>query len=157
MRLFVSTPSGRARLNVLGALEAVSLEVLSVVNRTYINSACVCQLLEQIKTAAGQVPVTVVLDNARYQRCYRVQNRALELDIELLFMPPYSPHLNLIERLWKFIKAQCLYSRHYDNFIDFERAILSCLRETHTVHKNALSSLLTWNFQSFEKVKIMPL
>ena len=51
-------------------------------------------------------PITLVLDNARYQRCQLVQNLARELHIELLFLPAYSPNLNLIERLLKFVKKR---------------------------------------------------
>ena len=59
------------------------------------------------------MPVTLVLDNARYQRCLLVQDVAKELGIELLFLPSYSPNLNLIERLWKFVKKEVLNSRHH--------------------------------------------
>jgi len=54
-----------------------------------------------------------VLDNARYQKCQSVADKAKELGIELLYLPPYSPNLNLIERLWRFVKKQVLYSKHY--------------------------------------------
>ena len=57
------------------------------------------------------MPLTIVLDNARYQRCALVQSLAQTLGIELLFLPPYSPNLNLIERFWKFVNKQCLYSK----------------------------------------------
>jgi transposase len=129
--------------------------VVTVINETYINSLSVCWLLEKLAALAQGVPVTVVLDKARYQRCALVQKSAAALGIELLFLPSYSPQLNLIERLWKFVKKQCLYSKYYPHFGDFKQAIITCINTTHTVHKNALSSLLTWNFQSFEKVTVM--
>jgi len=53
------------------------------------------------------VPVTLVMDNARYQRCNVVREFAESLNIELLFLPSYSPNLNLTERFWKFVKNQC--------------------------------------------------
>ena len=56
------------------------------------------------------------------------------LHIELLFLPSYSPNLNLIERLWKFIKRDVLYGRHYDNFTEFRRAIDGCLDNIPTKH-----------------------
>jgi hypothetical protein len=52
-------------------------------------------------------PITLVLDNARYQKCQLVWAVAETLQIELLYLPAYSPNLNLIERLWKFVKKQC--------------------------------------------------
>ena len=99
-----------------------------------------------------QVPITLVLDNARYQRCALVQSVANSLGIELLYLPPYSPNLNLIERLWRFVKKHCLYSKYYADFTAFTHAIEACLANTQTMHKQALSSLLTLNFHSFKKV-----
>ena len=98
-------------------------EVITVVNATSINSRCVCELLDQLVALTPQGPLTVVLDNARYQRCALVQTHAAQLHIELLFLPAYSPNLNLIERLWKFVKKQCLYAKHYPDFGTFTHAI----------------------------------
>ena len=112
-RLFLPAPSGRQRFNVLGALNALTHEVVMVTNETYITALEVAELLTRLAQQDLTVPLTVVLDNARYQRCVFVQSVAAQLDIELLFLPPYSPNLNLIERLWKFVKKQCLYSQYY--------------------------------------------
>jgi len=97
------------------------------------------------------LPISVVLDNARYQRCVLVQNFAADFQIELLFLPTYSPNLNLIERLWKFVKKRCLYGRHHDSFATFTAAIETCLAQTQTTHFKALHSLLASHFQTFEK------
>ena len=99
-------------------------------------------------------PITIVLDNARYQRCKLVLEKAAELEIELLFLPPYSPNLNLIERLWKFVKKEVLYSIYYDNFENFTKAIMECLSQTETKHKKALDSLLTLKFQTFSQTSL---
>ena len=74
--------------------------------------------------------------------------------IELLFLPSYSPHLNLIERLWRFARKECLYSRYYPKFDGFKQALADCIQNAHLKHRDKLETLLTWNFQSFEKVKI---
>lgn len=68
-------------------------------------------MLLKIKALGLDVPITIVLDNARYQKCQLVFGLANALDMELLYLPAYSPHLNLIERLWKFVRNQCLYSK----------------------------------------------
>lgn len=158
-RLFIQAPAGRQRFNVLGALDAISHELLMVTNDTYINALSVCDLLRQVRSRYPDMPITLILDNARYQKCRLVWEVAASLNIELLYLPPYSPNLNLIERLWMFVKKQCLYSKYYDNFDLFKQAISECLAHTHDTHKEALDSLLTLNFQTFnevEKVKIMP-
>jgi transposase len=63
------------------------------------------------------------MDNAKYQRCELVKNLAEKLKIELLFLPSYSPNLNIIERLWKWVKKDCLYCKYYEKFNDFKIAI----------------------------------
>ena len=154
-RLFVKGPAGRQRFNVLGALNAINHELIMITNDSYINAGSVCDLLRQISLRNMALPVTLVLDNARYQKCQLVQEFAASLKIELLFLPPYSPNLNLIERLWKFVKKEVLYSKYYSDFHSFKRAISDCLNQTHTTHKKALDSLLVLKFQTFKKCNLL--
>jgi transposase len=131
-------------------------ELVTVTNDTYITATEVCTLLRQLAALTFGVPLTIVLDNARYQRCAQVVTLAASLSIELCFLPPYSPHLNLIERLWKFVKKQCLYSTYYADFTAFKTAIVQCLAQTHTTHRASLDSLLTLRFQLFTKAQFFP-
>lgn len=147
-RVFIKSPSGRQRFNVLGALNAITKELTLVTNNTYITSTEVCELLQRIKSKAI-LPVTIVLDNARYQRCALVIETAKTLDIELLFLPTYSPNLNLIERVWKFTKKECLNSKYYADFKSFHLAISGFLDGMHQTHLEELKSLLTLKFQTF--------
>ena len=98
----------------------------------------------------GNLPISIVLDNARYQKCKLVIATAKLFDIELLYLPPYSPNLNLIERMWKFVKKKCLYSMYYPDFASFMKAISECLAKTDSDYKKELSSFLSL-FQSFAK------
>jgi transposase len=128
-----------------------------ITNDTYINAESVCELLRKIALLNIEVPITLVLDNARYQKCKIVAELALQLNIELLFLPAYSPNLNLIERLWKFVKKTALYSKYYPDFGSFKRSISDCLNQTHTTYKKELDSLLTLKFQVFNKCNIVPI
>ena len=148
-RLFVKAPSGRQRFNVLAALNATTRELFSVHNLTYITSETVCELLRLLAGAHPGIPRTIVLDNARSQRCTLVQSLAHSLGIELLFLPAYSPNLNLIERFWKFVKKTCLYSKYYADHHAFQHAIIACIEQAPDKHKKELESLLTLKFQSF--------
>ena len=74
----------------------------------------------------------------------------------MLYLPSYSPNLNLIERLWKFVKKQVLYSKYYADFPSFSAAITDCLVRTHTDHKAALDSLLTLRFQTLQDPQNVP-
>ena len=114
-----------------------------------------CELLRQLAALHLGVPITLILDNARYQKCELVTALAASLQIELLYLPAYSPNLNLIERLWKFVKKTCLYSTYYANFQDFKQAISDCLAQTHTTYKKELDSLLTLRFQTFKESQVM--
>lgn len=148
VRVFVRTPCGRQRFNVLGALNAITKKLVTITNDTYITSTEVCMLLKKLAKST-MLPITLVLDNARYQRCTLVTNLAKELGIELLFLPAYSPNLNLIERVWKFVKKECLYSTYYENFLLFRGAIQKFLNTMHLTHRDKLNSLLTLEFQTF--------
>ncbi len=151
-RVFIQAPSGRQRFNVLGALDAVTLQLITVTNDSYIKAHSVCHLLVKLRLLFPDDPITIVLDNARYQRCRLVMDVAQTLDIELLFLPPYSPNLNLIERLWKFVKKECLYAQYYASFDAFKNAISACLAQTQSTHKDKLSTLLSLKFQTFDNV-----
>jgi transposase len=153
-RVFVKTPSGRQRFNVLGALNAITHELTTVTNTTYITATEVCKLLRQLARNATK-PITIVLDNARYQRCAAVTQLAKELNIELLFLPPYSPNLNLIERLWKLVKKRCLNSRYHSDFQQFQHVIMDFLEHMHQRNSDELDSLLTLNFQTFTNEQIL--
>ena len=155
VRLYVRAASGRHRYNVLGALNAVTHELVTEINTTYITATSVCALLRTIASRGTRVPITLVLDNARYQRCRLVQGLAKELSIELLFLPSYSPNLNLIERLWKFVKKEVLNSRHHQDFQRFQEAIDVCLADLPTKHREKLATLLTHNFQTWNDVSIL--
>ena len=99
VRLFVRAASGRQRFNVLGAWNAVSRTLTAVTNTAVVNTETMCELLRKLAGQGLSGPITVVLDNARYQRNKTVQALATTLGIHLLYLPSYSPNLNLIERL----------------------------------------------------------
>jgi len=153
-RLFIASPSGRQRFNVLGAVDAVTKEIFTVTNETYINAESVCLLLTKIATRYTGEMVTIVLDNARYQKCNLVLQHAEKLGIYLLFLPSYSPNLNLIERLWRFVRKESLYSKYYQKFDSFKQAITDCIQNAYTKDRDKIKTLLAWNFQSFTEVKI---
>ncbi|MGL6193448.1 MAG: transposase [Thermoguttaceae bacterium] len=83
------------------------------------------------------------------------KRKAKFLGIELVFLPSYSPHFNLIERLWKFVKKTCLHSRYYKDFALYKQSILTCLANTNKIHKSKLRKLLNPKFQSLQNVQIL--
>jgi transposase len=154
-RWCVRAASGRQRYNVLAALDCVSHRLVRVSNHSYSDALSVCALLRAVAAAGVGLPITLVLDNARYQKCAVVKELAASLGIELLYLPGYSPNLNLIERVWKFVKKECLQSIYYGSYEAFTAAIEKCLAALSTAHKAAMDSLLTHNFQTFENVSVV--
>ena len=77
-------------------------QLIAVTNTTVVNTETMSELLRKIAALGLTGAITLVLDNARYQHNAAVKALASQLGITLLFLPSYSPNLNLIERLWKF-------------------------------------------------------
>lgn len=154
-RVFIKSPPGRKRFNILAGLNAITKEVITVENDSYITSIQVKELLEKIAKIGLKIPITLVLDNARYQRCKLVQEVANKLEIELLYLPPYSPNLNLIERLWKLVKKKCLYGKYYQEFSQFSETISNFVKNAHKTNECEVNSLLTLRFQTFNNTQVM--
>lgn len=150
-RIFIKASPGRNRINVLGAVNAITKQVSTYINTSYINSNCLVDFLKQLKQQYCDKPIAIVLDNARYQHCFLVTTFAKSLGIHLLFLPPYSPNLNIIERLWKFTKKEILNAQYYDAPLKFHQAIYNFFQTINQKHNPALHKLLTLKFQFFDK------
>jgi transposase len=155
VRLFIRGGSGRKRYSVLGAWNAVTNELVSITTDATVSAETMCALLRKIAALGLQGPITLVLDNARYQHCALVMDLAKSLNIHLEFLPSYSPNLNLIERLWKFMKKEALNSRHHQDFKKFQAAIDGCIADLPTKHTAKLATLLAHNFQTWDNVSLL--
>lgn len=155
LRVHVRAASGRQRFNVLGAWDAVTRRLTTVTNTTVVNAQTMCELLRAVAAQGLSGPVTMVLDNARYQRNALVIGLAAELGIDLLFLPSYSPNLNLIERLWRFAKRRACYGKFHADFASFKAAVQAVLDGVPTTHAADLATLMTLKFQTFEDVSLL--
>lgn len=154
VRRFVKTFSGRQRYNVLGAVNFMTRKVHTITNTTYITATEICQLLRQVASEYAGKKIHIVLDNAKYQKCEMVTSLAKELKIELVYLPTYSPNLNLIERLWKFTKGK-LRVKYYDDFTTFKGAIDSIIIGTDNVFKDQVSKLISEKIQLFDDLELV--
>lgn len=143
----VPTNSGCFHLNINGAL---CLDDLDIITRQCerVNGVSICELLAAIRRKnLDEKKIFLVLDNAPFNRSGVVKNKAKELNIELIYLPPYSPNLNPIERLWKFFKKKVLYHQYYENFENFSAAATQFFQYAKRRYREELDSLLTDNFQ----------
>ena len=152
VRRFVRTFSGRQRYNVFGAINFASRKVHTITNTTYITATEICQMLKFLASEYAGKRIHVVLDNARYQKCEAVTSLAHDLKIDLVYLPPYSPNLNLIERLWKFAKGK-LRVKYYSDFTTFKDTIDSIIDNTEKVFKEQISSLIAEKVQLFDDLE----
>jgi transposase len=151
-RVLIKAGSGRNRINVLGAVDAISKKVTTMTNNTYLTAQTLMSFLTLLRKKYWDKPVYIVLDNARYQHCQAVIEAARSLHISLLFLPAYSPNLNIIERLWKFAKKKILYARYYDKPQVFHQAVEAFFKDINKNYKRELKSLLTLKFQFFDQI-----
>lgn len=154
-RRFIRSAAGRNRINVLATVCAITQEVFHIHNTEKVNAKVIMEFLEKLRKHYPILPISIVLDNARYQHCKAVKELAQSLDITLLFLPPYSPNLNLIERLWKLAKKKVLYSKYYDTPKKFHLAITTFFDNINQKHQKELEALLSFKFQTFDESKLI--
>lgn len=149
---------GRYRINVYGVYDVVTNQVCTMYNEGYIDAGFMVEYLKWLRAECYQYkerPLHLVLDNARYQHCEYVKKCADGLNITLEFLPGYSPNLNIIERLWKYLKK--ILGKQYHNCKDsFEKAVIGLLEALgDELHQEKLRTLLNPVFQRFEKSQIL--
>ena len=140
----VKTNSGRERVNINGAIE---INTLSVVSRSCkkVNGQSMSDLLRAVRRKhPKERNLYMVMDNAGYNKSYQVQNLAEKLGIKIMYLPPYSPNLNPIERL-KFMKKKVMANTYYPDVKTFQQELMLFLRGIRK-HKQELSTLITDNF-----------
>ena len=138
--------TGRRRLNINGVIDVETMHAVIRYDDT-IDAESTIALFEQIEVAYPKAAtITVFCDNARYYRSKAVRAYLEHSRIDLRFLPPYSPNLNLIERFWKFFKRQVLYNRYYETFADYKAACKQFFADLDA-HAKQLRSLLTENFE----------
>jgi len=142
------TNSGRQRLNLHGAINIETME-MTVIESDTINRDSTVQLLSMLdKKYEGAKEIIVILDNARYHYSKEVHDVVQGSPrLKLVYLPAYSPELNLIERVWKYFKKQVLYNKYYENFGEFRKAAIDFFKNIDR-HSAALRKLLDGGFEN---------
>jgi len=137
--------TGRARLNLNGAYNAETHQVI-IREDERINAQSTLSLIRQIMLLQLSGTIYLIADNAKYYRSRLVQEFLQKNPrVKIIFLPPYSPNLNLIERLWLFFKKKRLWNKYYEKYDDFKKASMSFFENLH-LHKEELEKLMTDNF-----------
>ena len=138
--------TGRKRLNIIGAINPVSLEPTILLTEENCSAEVIEAFLEEVKIQYSYAKtICIILDNARYQRSNIVQTTAKFFNIDLIYLPPYSPNLNLIERLWRYFKKEVMKNKYYADYKSFEIAVETFFTQFEDRRKD-LISLMNFKF-----------
>lgn len=154
------TPSGhgRYRINVYGLYNVITNQVYSMYNEGYINADFMIEYFDWLRQkhfTDKKKPLHLVIDNARYQHCKYVTDYAENLNIILEFLPGYSPNLNVIERLWKYLKKE-MGKKFCDSKEAFEKELVHLLESLEKdKQQQDLWTLLNPKFQTYENSQIL--
>lgn len=137
--------SCQKRVNLIGAinLDNYAIQCQRV---DWVNAESIKLFLTQVSEAYSQKTVHLIWDNAGYHRSKEIQAFVAKTNIKLHYLPPYSPNLNPIERLWKVMHKQVTYNRYYEKFKDFCNAIMGFFEDIEQYSK-IIRSRITDNFQ----------
>ena len=144
----IKTNTGRQRININGLINAHDPTDVLIEESASINAQSTIALLQKLEQNNSSLEtIYVVADNAKYYRNRLVQEFLETYRVKILFLPPYAPNLNQIERLWRFLKKIVLYNKYYETFSEFRKAILDFFKNIKR-YKPQLESLLTLNFHT---------
>ena len=146
---WIKTNTGRKRVNINGALNLDGLTGPTVITRLEetINADAMLLLIKNIEEHQPKGEIYLILDNARYNHAIKVKSYVKQLRrVHLIFLPSYSPNLNIIERLWLFFHQKILYDKYYETFPEFKEAVLSFFANID-IYRKELRSRLTDSFQ----------
>ena len=142
----IKTNTGRKRININGALDVERQELIYREDPT-INADSTIALLKQLEEQNPSAErIYAICDNARYYRSHMVQDYVRDSKISLIFLPSYSPNLNIIERLWRFLNKHLRYNKYHETFATFQRACFDIL-DNLDHYRDELDSLLTERFE----------
>jgi transposase len=150
---WIPSNTGRERVNINGIYNPFTQEVYTEQAST-INAKVTIKLLKQVIDKNPNLEtIYLVSDNARYNKCEEVATFLATQDkIKMCYLPPYSPNLNLIERLWKVMHEQVINLKYYDVLPKFKKAINDFF-DNIAQYKQILKNRITFNFQTFDNAE----
>ena len=147
----VKTTGSRPRMNIIGALCLNDIARTVTADYKQINARTICEFFIAIRqTYPVRQKVHLILDGAPYHRASLVQDWAVVMNIELHYLPPYSPNLNPIERLWKVMNEYARNNRYFATAKAFRAAINGFFSDTLPEIAGKLASRINDNFQKIK-------
>lgn len=150
---FIKTNTGRERLNLNGALNLNKHDAVVIEEKT-INSSATIHLFKRLIKKHETGKIYLILDNASHHHSKTVTHWLRKhRRLKTVFLPPYSPNLNLIERLWRFFHMKVTNNHYFETYDEFRKSSLRFFRNLD-YYKEELSTLMTDNFQLIPNLKL---
>lgn len=145
--------SGRKRVNINAAVNALKPEHLVYDMCETINAQSTQELCRQLLKKHQHKSIYVVCDNAKYNKNKMLRKWAEKQRIKFIYLPAYSPNLNLIERLWRLLRKKVINSTYHESYDKFKNGISNFLENIKS-HKTELRSLLKLNFRTVDGTSV---
>jgi len=148
----IAQTASRTRVNVMGAIELSSMSVVSC-RPDYVNAETTVAFFEQLQATYPMAPsIHIILDQSGYHRSLFVREEALKKNIVLHYLPPYSPNLNPIERLWKVMNEHVRNNVFFTSAKHFRDVISEFFETTISKIAQSLRGRINDNFQMINPV-----
>jgi len=147
----LKSQDGRKRINLMGAYDPKAGEVIVQEYET-LNRHSTIDFLQRVKEGTSEKKIHIICDNVSYQHAKEVKETAKELGIRLVYLPGYSPNLNLIERYWGYLKKKVIVNKYYETFEQFKESILAFTKSKSKKLKRAILKYIPEKFHLLEPV-----
>lgn len=145
----IKSNTGRNRLNLHGAYNPLNQDLIIHEDKT-LNTDNTIKFLTEIESFyKDKTKIYLILDNAKYYKNENIEKFIKNSRIEIIYLPPYSPNLNLIERLWKFMRRKVINNRYYEKFAEFKSKILEFFSESKKI-KDQISKFIGQKLHLFK-------
>jgi transposase len=151
----LSTTSDQYRMHFVGAIELKKMEIIAAEYET-VNAESVITFFKSLEANSTASTIHVISDNGPSNKNKRLQEYLKTSKIKMHYLPPYSPNLNPIERLWKILRERKTYNKCYGKFSDFQIAIRNFFFEDIPKIKEKLRERINDNFQRIQLNTILP-
>ena len=146
----ISTTASRTRINILGAINLSDMRV-DVKSYKTIDSESMADYLNVLKAAYPTAPkIHIILDQGSYNTSKATSEIANKLNIELHHLPPYSPNLNPIERLWKVMNEYVRNNRFFRSSGEFKDAVMFFFEKTWDTISPGMRTRINDKFQTIK-------
>jgi len=147
----ILTTGSRTRLNIVGAIRLGHIAEAVTEQYKTVNGESVIDFMEKLRDQHSDMGlINMIVDGAGYNKSAVVIEAAEKLNIKLHVLPPYSPNLNPIERLWKVMNEKVRNNRCFHSAKEFRQKIDEFFEKILPDIGDSLDTRINDNFQTFE-------